>query len=500
MEKLNRAYALEHNLIPAGDAYPVRVLQFGEGNFLRAFIDWFIDVMNEKTTFGGNVLFVQPTPHGTVARQAEQDFLWTLLLRGIQNGTTYDERRIISCVKGAIDPYSNWAGFLESARNPTIRFIFSNTTEAGIVYVPTENPGSAGPAPLSFPAKLVFWLYERYKHFAGAADCGCVIIPCELIESNGRHLKKAVQKHAADWNLDAAFRAWLDSACVFINTLVDRVVSGYPKEEASAICARLGYDDALLDVGEYFHLFVLEADKKYASELPFDKAGINAIWTNDVKPYRERKVRILNGAHTSVSLIGYLAGKETVREYTRDPALGAFLRRCVYDELAPTVPLPPAECKAFADAVIERFTNPFVRHQCLSIALNSVSKYKVRVLPSLIELTAKAGAPPPGLTFALAALVVFYRVRAVKDGSYFGRTADGREYAIPDAAPVLAQFEEYWRNNGAPGNEPALARAVLANTAFWGEDLNALPGLTAGLAAGLASIAQNGIGGALERL
>ncbi|MDR2510343.1 MAG: tagaturonate reductase [Spirochaetaceae bacterium] len=505
MERLNRAYALEHKLIRAREAYPVRVLQFGEGNFLRAFTCCFIDILNEKRAFEGSVLVVQPTERGRVAKHAEQDYLYTLLLRGIQNGATFNERRVISCVSGAINPYADFAAFLDSARVPETRYIFSNTTEAGIAYTHTPSPARGGVCPASFPAKLCAWLYERYRFFNGDEERGCLIMPCELIEANGAALKAIVVRHAADWALEAGFTRWLEGASAFANTLVDRVVSGYPADSAAEIFAELGYEDTLLDVGEYFHLFVIElpANSRFAAcreELPFEKAGLNVLWTDDVRPYRERKVKILNGAHTSVSLAAFLAGKESVREYAEDRLLGRFLEMCLMEELVPTVSLPRGECEAFARAVIERFKNPFIKHLCLSIALNSTAKFSVRVLPSLLELTEKNGKPPRCLCFALAALFRFYRVTSAREGRRFGTRDDGVEYPIADDENVLANFERLWGKNGKAGDEDTLTGEILGCEALWGRDLRSVNGIQAAVSASLAAIAARGVTGALKEI
>jgi tagaturonate reductase len=502
MNRLNRDLAEEKKLLPVqnSETIPERILQFGEGGFLRAHVDWMIDNLNEKTSFKGRVVLVQPIKTGMLGELAKQDYLYTLFLRGLQDGKVYNEKRVISSISRGINPYDEYAAYLETARNPAIRFIFSNTTEAGIVYTPEGDPRPANTCPASFPAKLTAWLWERYSFFKGDTAGGCLIIPCELIEFNGVKLRDAIRSYAADWNLGADFVSWLEAANTFTSTLVDRVVSGYPKDEAAAITAELGYEDKLLDVGEYFHLLAIQGDKKFEKELPFTDAGLNGIWTGDVTPYRSRKVKLLNGAHTSVSLAGYLAGLETVREYTEDPVLGKFLEKCLFEELVPTVNLPEAERRAFASAVVERFKNPFVKHLCLSIALNSVSKYKVRVLPSLVELIQKQGRVPRGLSFALAALIVFYRVRKKTDGNCFGRTACGREYPIQDDPDVLETFDGYWNRYRSSRDAAALIREVLSNTHFWDQDLTTLPGLADAVTAHVRGILKDGINGALQRI
>ena len=501
MQTLNRssqpwlpAQASGKLAVGALDAFPERVLQFGEGNFLRAFVDWMIGRLNAQGLFNGRVVVVQPIAQGLIPVINAQDGLYTLLLRGLQDGAVVESRELITSISRGIDPYANWGDFLACAANPDLRFIVSNTTEAGIAYVEEPRPVDACPA--SFPAKVTAFLHARFTHFAGAPSAGMVLIPCELIDRNGDNLKKAVLRHAEAWGLGDAFRAWVEEHCAFLNTLVDRIVTGYPREEAAALCEELGYEDQLLDTGEIFHLWVIEGDLKLREELPFDRAGLNVVWTDNLEPYRTRKVRILNGAHTMTVLAAYLMGRETVREAVEDPLIGAFMRKGLFEEIIPTLTLPEDEKQAFAEAVLERFRNPFIRHLLLSIALNSVSKFAVRVLPSLLAYREQTGTLPPALTFSLAALFAFYRGMEIADSALHG-TRDGQPYAIKDDQPILEEFASAWSTFT---DADTLCRRLLARADWWGQDLNAVPEMAETVSATLQSILEIGMTESMQRL
>lgn len=468
---------------------PETIVQFGEGAFLRAFVDWMVDIANEKGLLGGSIAVVQPIREGTARLLNEQDGLYTLLLRGVQGGQVVESRRIITAVRRAIQPYEQWQELAECFRNPGLRFVVSNTTEAGIVYV--DEPFRAGGCPESFPAKVAALLAERFRAVAGDPAKGLIFLPCELIERNGGNLRQCVLRHAEAWSLGPEFRRWIEEHNHFLNTLVDRIVSGFPRDDAARLAGELGYEDQLLDAGELFHLWVIEGPARLAGELPLDKAGLNVVWTDDLTPYRTRKVRILNGAHTTSVLIAFQAGLDTVHEMMLDPVLGAFVRKAVLEEILPGVPLGEQEKREYAEAVFERFCNPFLKHALLSIALNSVSKWKTRVLPSLLDFLKANGRLPPALTFSLAGLIHFYRGQRSDSTELRGRRGDS-QYPIRDDPAVLDFFEKAWAAHGAGGGTCDLAAAVLANRSFWDADLSALPGLTETVAAGLDAILAHG--------
>jgi tagaturonate reductase len=479
------------------DALPERVVQFGEGNFLRSFVDWMIDAMNGRGLFGGSVVVVQPIERGLVDVLNEQDGLYTLILRGLQGGKVVELRQAITAISRGIDPYRDWSAFLAVAGQPELRFAVSNTTEAGIAYV--DEPRPEGGCPASFPAKVTAFLHRRFTRFNGDPGKGLVFLPCELIDKNGAQLRSCVLRHAAAWDLGAEFVGWVSEHNRFLNTLVDRIVPGYPHEEIPTLTEQLGYEDRLLTTGEIFHVWVIEGDAAIAEELPLTQAGLNVIWTPDLQPFRTRKVRILNGAHTMMALAAYLAGLDTVRQSMEDPVLGAFVRRGVFDEILPLLPLPAEETRAFAEDVMERLANPFIKHHLISIALNSVSKFRVRVLPSLLEYRSAHGRTPPALTFSLAALLAFYRGTEIADGALQCSRPSGR-FAVKDDAPVLEAFREQWTAFERHREPRTLCRAILARTDFWGEDLSALPDLLDAVSTQLSRIAQLGVRQAIETL
>lgn len=479
---------LSKKLVPGYREYPVRVLQYGEGNFLRAFVDWQIDKMNREAGLDAGVAVIQPLKGGTVRLLQEQDGLYTLFLQGMKNGKPVREHSIVNCISRAVDPFEEYESYLSLAGCETLRLVVSNTTEAGIAFDPdcklTDRP------PESYPAKLTQFLYRRYQFFAGAADKGLLIIPCELIDRNGEKLKQCVVRYAELWDLETEFTDWLDRSNTFCCSLVDRIVPGYPRDKIDEITKELGYADKLVDVGELFHLWVIEGPKRISDEIPFEKAGLNVKVVDDMTPYRTRKVRILNGAHTTLVPVAYLLGLDTVGESVDDPVAGKFLKQAVENEIIPTLDLPRQELEEFAAAVLERFRNPFVKHYLMSIALNSFSKYETRVLPSLLEYLSREKALPKHLVFSLAALLEFYRG---KRGEETIRLSDGEQ--------VLGLMKEAWSAcDGTRDSILSLVRRVLAFEPVWKRDLNAVPGLTEAVAGALSDIEKLGMKQAVERI
>lgn len=472
---------------------PARVLQFGEGNFLRAFVDYFFDVANEKAGFNGKVTLVQPIANGGLEDFfKQQDNLYTLYLRGFENGEAVNSKRVISSVGGFINPYTEYAEYLENAQNPDLRYIVSNTTEAGITYDASCKYDDA-PAN-SFPAKLTRFMHERWKALGKEKGKGLVVLSCELIDDNGKELAACVNKHVADWGLEEGFKAWLAEECLFCSTLVDRIVTGYPRAEADKLNEENGYVDNLLNTGEVFGLWVIEGPEWLEKELPFAKAGLPVKVVADHTPYKKQKVRILNGAHTSMVPAAYLCGQNIVRDCMYDEDISAFVRSAIWDEIIPVVPLPKNELEAFAEAVTERFKNPFIDHALLSIALNTTSKWRARVMPSLKDYAKENGSVPKHLAFSLAAYIQFYATAQKDEGKVYG-TREGEKYELQDDAFVLDFFME----NGTKEADE-LAKLVLQNTEMWGEDLTAVPGLESFVAAQLAQIRQNGMRSAMKAL
>lgn len=448
---------------------PVRVLQFGEGNFLRAFADWMIDIANEQGAFDGSIAVVKPQPTGKVEQFAAQDYCYTVVLRGQQGGRTVDSTRIVTSLRAVYHPQEDYAAWMALSAVDTLQFILSNTTEAGIVL---DCGDSFDGLPRTFPGKLTKFLYARYEAFNGAPNAGVTVLPTELIDRNGEHLKTCVRTLSEIWNLPEGFRTWLDTACTFCCTLVDRIVTGFPKNDAEALYTSLGYRDELAVIAEPFALWVIEGDASLGERFPLQRAGLPVVFTEDSRPYHERKVRVLNGAHTATVLTGFLCGFDIVRDCMRDKQMGMLIRRIVTQEIAPFVPLPLAQTTEFAESVFERFDNPFLDHALLSIALNSVSKWRARVLPSLRDYSAARGCLPPLLTFSFAALLAFYRSDDLREDGLHACRADGREYLIRDDETVLQTFAAH-----ANATDREYTAALAENVALWGEDLSLRTGV-----------------------
>jgi len=503
VSKLSRAWLEKDGSLPLNvtcgplHVWPERVVQFGEGNFLRAFADWMIDVLNERGLFGGSVVVVPPTRRGRADVLNAQNGLYTVLLRGAHGGRVLEQQRVITAVSRALHAHESWDELVRCFSKPEIRFVISNTTEAGIAFV--EESHRTGQCPESFPAKVTALLHERFLARHGDPAAGLIFLPCELIECNGTTLRELVLRHAENWNLGRPFADWVRDCNHFLNTLVDRIVPGYPRDEASQFARELGYEDALLVAAEWFHLWVIEGPPHLAEELPFNRAGLNAVWTNVLAPYRTRKVRILNGAHTASALAAFHSGLNLVREMVDDAVFGPFVRRAVFDEIVPTVPLDEQERAAYAHAVLERFQNPFIRHELLAISLNSVAKWRVRVLPSLLDYAELRGSLPSLLCFSMAALIHFYRGERTSTAELTGHRGDDA-YPIRDEAVVLDFFERAWDDFNQHRKPRTLVATVLGCATLWDRDLNAIPGLTELVSASLASILKIGVRPSVAKL
>ena len=471
---------------------PIKVLQFGEGNFLRAFVDYMIDIANEKGEFNGDIVLVKPITFGTLERFHEQDCQYTVQLRGIVDDKPQRINRIVTSVADAVAAYEEYEKYAGYARLDTLRFIVSNTTEAGIVYDDTDLLEMTPPK--TYPGKLTKFLYERYQHFSGALDKGLIILPVELIDDNGINLKECVLKLAELWKLEEGFISWIHEACVFTSTLVDRIVTGYPRDEAEELCKEFGYQDNLIVTGEPFALWVIESAKDISGELPLPQVGLPVIFTDNQKPYKQRNVRILNGAHTSFVLASYLCGNDIVLQSMQDELILNFIKATIFEEVIPTLTLPKQELEEFAQAVLTRFNNPYVKHAHLSISLNSVSKWRARCMPSFLEYIEKTGKLPVHLTFSLAALMAFYTGAEIRDKALIGHRGE-EEYNILDDEAVLSFFAS---NSDKQTDE--YVHNTLANTDFWGQDLSRIAGVEDAVTAYLTDIRSLGMRQTMEKL
>lgn len=478
MERLNRKTA------PSAKTYTEKVIQFGEGNFLRAFIDWIIWKTDQKTDFNASVVVVQPIERGLVDVLNEQDGLYHLNLQGLDGGTPVDSIDMIDVISRGVNPYTDFKSYLALAEQPQMRFIISNTTEAGIAFDP-ECKFTDAPAK-SYPGKLTQLLYHRFEHFHGDPTKGFIIFPCELIFLNGKHLKECIRQYIQLWNLGEEFSQWFENACGVYCTLVDRIVPGYPRDTAAQITERIGIEDKLLDKAEIFHLWVIEAPAEISKEFPADKAGLHVLFVPSEAPYHERKVTLLNGPHTVLSPTGYLSGLNTVKECCEDPLIGRFVHKVMFEELMETLNLPKDELEKFASDVMDRFRNPFVKHFVTSIMLNSFPKYKTRDLPGLKVYLERKGELPKGLVFGLAAICTYY-----KGGKR------GEDEIVPNDDPkIMSALTELW----ASGDVAKVADGVLANDYIWGEDLRLVPGLQSMLTDMLGKIASEGMRAAVESI
>ncbi len=449
---------------------PEKIIQFGEGNFLRCFIDWQIDILNEKTDLDAGVVIVRPIDTDFPPSLDTQDGLYTSIVRGYdEKGELRNDKRLISSVTREISAYKDWDDVLALARNEEIRFIFSNTTEAGIAYVESDRIEDAPPS--SYPAKITKLLFERFKTVDGDLDKGFILLPCELIDYNGDKLREIVLKYCHLWNMGDKFIEWVVEANTFCSTLVDRIVTGHPRDEKEQLWKDLGYEDDFITLGEFFHLFVIQAPRYVAEELKIGDSGLNIRIVDDLKPYKVRKVGILNGCHTALVPVAYLSGLDLVGESVEDETLSAFADRLIQSEIIPNLGLPEDYAREFADSVLGRFRNPFIKHQLISISLNSMTKFRTRLLPQFINYCKANGSLPPMMNLSLAALICFYRGK---------RTVDGTElrYETNDDQRFLDLYKDLWRTE--PGSEEQaseLAKRVLEMSDHWEADLLSIPGL-----------------------
>ena len=463
---------------------PVKIMQFGEGNFLRAFVDWIIQSLNDDGAINADVVVVQPMPFGRVKELKEQDGLYTLRLEGIDNGEKVKKSRVIDVIGDLLNPFEEYEKYLSYGESEDLQIIISNTTEAGIAVDPSDTDLTV--CPKSYPGKLLALLKRRYDRFKGDMNKGLAIIPCELIDNNGDELYRCLTELAKINKMDAKFIEWLQKANHFTSTLVDRIVPGYPKGEIEAIQKETGYIDNNVVKGEIFHLWVLKKEPFVQKVLPADSTGLNVIFADSIKPYKQRKVKILNGSHTAMVPVAYLCGIDTVGEAVNDPVIGKFVHDFVFDEVNPTIDLPQDQMVAFANSVIERYKNPFIRHELMSIALNSTTKFRTRLLPTLEDYIRITGKLPLHLLFSFAAIVEFHKGLRGEE-----------KIALNDDPALLAHWAELWSE--FKGDYTDLAKKALAWKDAWEVDMNTLhPEITATVAKYLEDIDKNGMKAAVD--
>ncbi|CAM3878568.1 tagaturonate reductase [Flavobacterium sinopsychrotolerans] len=469
MKKLNRIN------IGLEKLQPIKVVQFGEGNFLRAFVDYAFQKLNKEVDFNAGIAIVQPLKEGMINMINDQDGLYTLFMNGIKKGEKIQDIELISNIVKAINPYTDFADYLALAKEEELQFIVSNTTEAGIEFIESDTPDMQ--PPVAFPAKLTVLLYERFKHFNGDASKGLTIIPCELIDYNSETLKKYILQYCDLWELGVDFKIWLSDACTYHSTLVDRIVPGYPRAEIEEYNNKLEYQDNLIVAAEPFFLWAIEGGDALKQKLPFHKTNLNVKIVDDIRPFKMIKVRILNGAHTAMVPFSLLHGNKLVMETVNGDFTGKFVNG-VIGEISETLDMDKNEILAYTEEVMDRFKNPFIKHSLADIALNSISKFKVRVLPSLLGYYNSNKKLPTNLTFSLACLIQFYK-----------GTWNNEVLPVKDSPEAVKAFKNAWQL----GTLDLVATKILSNDEFWGEDLTKISGLLEALVLALNEIEANGI-------
>ncbi|WP_338543089.1 tagaturonate reductase [Paenibacillus tundrae] len=460
---------------------PVKVLQIGEGNFLRGFADWMLHESARQGKFHGSIVVTQPRPGGKAKLEQirEQDGLYTMITRGLSDGKPVERTELISIFSRCMNPYEEWQDFLELAELPSLEFVISNTTESGLKYISSEYV--EGEPVQSFPGKLTVFLHRRFERFAGDPTRGLIHLPCELLEGNGDVLRSCVLRHSEDFGYSDAFRTWITEHNLFLNNLVDRIVTGAPtQDEADALTNRWGYEDQLINTAEPYHFWAIQGDEALDKKLPLKQAGLNVHWVKDLKPFQLRKVRILNGAHTLMSSLGILQGKQHVRETMEDPQFGSFIREAVHEEIIPALNMPDLNLGLYAEEIFERFLNPYIDHKLQDIALNTIGKFKVRVLPTLLSYEQNEGNWPSRLLRGFAGLLYLYRPVSTPEG-YQTQRLNGESFILRDDPQVLSLLAGYWEDyDTLNSNEQQLDRiigSVLSDVSIWGENLDEREGL-----------------------
>ena len=470
---------------------PEKVLQFGTGVLLRGLPDYFIDKANRQGLFNGRIVVVKSTAHGDTAAFDQQDGLYTVCVRGIENGQKVESNVINASISRVLSAHDHWGDILQCAHNPQLQLIISNTTEVGIQLV---NEAIDQAPPLSFPGKLLAFLYERYKAFNGSADSGLVVIPTELIPDNGKKLQSIVLELARFNNLDEAFIIWLTGHNHFCSSLVDRIVPGKPDAEPLAILEKeLGYKDDLLIMAEAYRLWAIEGGEPVKKVLTFAPADEGVIIEPSIDRHRELKLRLLNGTHTLSCGLAFLAGCGTVKEAMDDAEVSSFIQDLMLNELAPSIPYPMEKSvvQDFGKKVLDRFRNPYIRHQWINITLQYTSKMKMRNIPVLLQHYTQHSYAPQLFTLGFAAYLRFLKPVAVEDKKYYGEYS-GQRYPIQDDRAEW--FYHQWKDAA----DEAVVKEVLRSVDLWGKDLTTLPGFYEAVWQQFNHIETKGVRGALE--
>ncbi len=452
---------------------PEKVIQFGEGVFIRAFFNYFLEIANSRNIFNGRAIVIQPVHVEKAKILNDQDCLFTLCSRGLKNGQKQENYSIISSISKAYAAKLDWIDILKFSKSPELEIITSNTTEAGISYNSEDNM-DLNP-PISYPGKLTSFLYNRYENFDSSTDAGLIILPLELVENNGDALKKIVKKLIKNWNLENKFMNWLEKANIFCNTLVDRIVTGYPRDEMEQFRKILKYEDKMLNTAELYHIWVIEGGENVRKKIPLDEADLNVLFVPDLTPYYLKKVRILNGAHTSMVHLSYLMGNNLVKESIEQPLVNKFLRNFLFDEVIPSMEISKGELINYTNIILERFENPYIEHRLINITLNSNSKIRYRILPTLIEFYEKFKKIPKLIPLSFASFLYFMKINKESEGKFYG-IRDKEHYEIKDDEEVIRYYNSEWQNvdSKKPETIEKFVTKICKNKDFWQVDLTTL--------------------------
>jgi tagaturonate reductase len=475
MRELNKQIANKPDL-------PVKILQFGEGNFLRAFVDWMIHKANEAGVLNHGVVAVQPIPQGMAETINKQDGLYHVYLEGIKDKQAIKEITLVKSLNKVLNPYEAYEAYKQLFLSPDLEIVVSNTTEAGIRY--EEGDDLTAMPPKSFPAKVTALLYQRFKEYAGAKDKGLLFVACELIENNGSTLKEYVLKHAEHNRLGADFIDWMQTSNYFYDTLVDRIVPGFPRETINEIKKELDFNDNIVVKGEYFHVWAIGGHPIIKEKLPLEKAGLNVLFMDDIRPFRAKKVRILNGSHTAMVPVALQLGCETVKEAFNEPVVEAFIRKLVADEILPTINEDADALKKFADKIVERFYNPFIKHYLKDISLNSLSKWEARNFPTLKDNAEKLNRDARLTAFSFASLLVLY-------------SGHSEVAFTPNDTP---EFVAFIQNTFDKDNIEGWVNGIINHSNIWTEDLSDVPHFADNVIKDVQLILQKGMREALNSL
>ncbi len=481
MKKLNRKTA------NVTSNFPERILQFGGGNFLRGFTDWIIDKYNRQSNHDKlGVLVAKVRKGGSYQPWKDQDGLYHFITRGYSNGKVIDKKTLITCISRIVEVHNEWKDFLLSARQADLNIIISNTTETGLRF---DELDSQKEIPSSFPGQLCHWLYERFKFYKGSKEAKCIIIPSELLDHNGQVLKDSILRYSELYQFGDSFNAWVEKHCHFCNTLVDRIVPGISKDRYEEYHTRLGYDDHLMTEGEPYHLWAIETGIDLGRSLPLNRIGLNVIYTKDLHPFKERKIKILNGAHTSMVPIGLLTGVEMVKDVMNDEVFSSFMQKLIYDEILTALDVDFESCEKFAAEVLDRFRNPFLDHYLKTISLYTISKFNARIKPSIKAYVDKKSKLPYRLCLAFAAILVLYR----------GGTEE-YDFEPNDEPSKVDRIKGYWEQNGGGALSKTILTSLLADLELWKEDLNQVEGFSELVLDFVNSILQGDLGKKLQEL